>query len=270
MTTEDPSVNDAGPPAGRPLDVAALEAIHHFSRVMIVRCGYDSEAVDAAMKNAVRVSRRDVPTKPGSLREIPEASHIATLWHSNVEYVDANGKPLPLPLRGKEKSIEALTKQINPNLDLEELANYLLRTNTVDLIGEKYVLRQPWVMLRGIPGSAHDRSMRGLLGALRTYEHNLMASSDEESWFEFMAETPQFPISKLSDFDKLLRRLGIALLRRLDAYMRHCEAGCAPGEPTVWLGVGTYHFQHDDKSTLSSSTGSSLPVATTRDSKKPP
>ena len=46
---------------GRPLDAAALEAIHHFSRVMIVRCGYETNAVDVAFSKAVEACRKDLP-----------------------------------------------------------------------------------------------------------------------------------------------------------------------------------------------------------------
>jgi hypothetical protein len=236
----------------RPLDAAALEAIHHFSRVMIVRCGYEADAFDTAMSNATKACRQDLPTVPPLMREIPEASHLVTLWGSNIDYVDEAGNPLPLPLRGKGRSIQALASQTNPALDLDELLQYLLRTHTVEQQGEAYALRQKWVMLRGIPGSAHGRSIRGLLGVLRTFEHNLLADSDSRSWFEFMAENPRFPVSKLGAFDKLLRRLGLAMLRKLDAYMRHCEKHRDPGEPTVWLGVGAYRFQHDETAVFSS------------------
>ena len=244
--------SEATTSGGRPLDAAAREAIQHFSRVMIVRCGYDAEAVAAAIAQAIEACRKELPTIPATLREIPEASHIVTLWGSNVDYVDEAGKPLPLPKRGEGKSIQALARQVNPSLDLEELVQYLLRTNTVTQAGDFYLLRQRWVMLRGIPGSAHGRSIRGLLGVLRTFEHNLLAESDARSWFEFMAENPHFPASKLSAFDKLLRRLGLGMLRKLDAFMRHCEAHREPNEPTVWLGVGSYRFQHDIAAVCSS------------------
>jgi Family of unknown function (DUF6502) len=256
MSTSGPTRSGAtgNPSGGRPLDAAVLEAIHHVSRVMIVRCGYDAGAVNVAFARAVAACSDDLPTAPPLMREIPEASHIVTLWGSNIDYVDEGGKPLPLPLRGKGRSIQALASQTNPALDLDELLQYLLRTNTVEQIGDAYVLRQKWVMLRGIPGSAHGRSIRGLLGVLRTFEHNLLADSDSRSWFEFMAENPHFPVTKLGPFDKLLRRLGLAMLRKLDGYMRHCEKHRDPDEPTVWLGVGTYRFQHDE-STVSSSSG---------------
>jgi len=247
MSTRDPpGENGAGNTSGRrPLDAAALEAIHHFSRVVIVRCGYNADAVGSAIADAIESCRHAVPPAPDMMREIPEAPHIVTLWGSNVDYVDEAGKPLPLSLRGEGRSIQALARQINPALDLDELLRYLLRTKTVVQVGEAYTLRQKWVMLRGIPGSAHGRSIRGLLGVLRTFEHNLLADSDARSWFEFMAENPRFPVSKLGAFDKLLRRLGLAMLRKLDAFMRHCETHRDPNEPTVWLGVGAYRFQHD-------------------------
>ena len=80
---------------------------------------------------------------------------------------------------------------------------------------------------------------------LSTLEHNLVADSDARSWFEFTAENPRFPMSQLDAFDQLLRRTGLGCLRKLDLFMRHCEANRHPTEPTVWLGVGIHRFQHN-------------------------
>ena len=89
---------------------------------------------------------------------------------------------------------------------------------------------------------------------LSTLEHNLLADSDERSWFEFFAANPHFPVSQLDAFDKLLRRTGLGCLRKLDLFMRHCEANRRPTEPTVWLGVGIHRFQHNIPAVFVSAT----------------
>jgi hypothetical protein len=133
----------------------------------------------------------------------------------------------------------------NRSLDLDEVLRYLMRTHTVRKIGKTYALNRRWILLRGVSGSAHTRSIRGLVGMLRTLEHNLVSDADAKSWFEFTAENPRFPVSQLSAFDQLLRRTGLGCLRKLDVFMQECEAGRDPREPTVWLGVGMHHFQQD-------------------------
>ena len=232
------------PAEGTPLDPAAYEAIERFARVM-VRCGFETGAVAEAFGLALAATRQESPARPLGLRELPEAPHIVTLWCSSPDYVDDVGNPLPLPVRGAGRSLETLARRLDRRLDVTELLQYLTRTGTVRKTGSRYALSRRWIMLRGVSGSAHSRSIRGLLGMLRTLEHNLIAETDARSWFEFTAENPRFPVSQLEEFDKLLRRVGLGCLRKLDLFMRQCEAARRPGEPTVWLGVGMHRFQHN-------------------------
>ena len=241
-------------PNGLPLDSAVCEAIERFARVVLC-CGYDPSAIADAFGLALAASRSESPPSPQSTRYLPEASHLVTLWCTSPDFVDELGKPLPLPRQGPRRSIESLTRRIDRRLDVAEVLKYLSRTGTVRRVGARYVLSRRWIMLRGVSGSAHARSIRGLLGMLRTLEHNLVAKSDARSWFEFTAENPRFPVSQLDAFDKLLRRTGLGSLRKLDVFMRHCEANRRPTEATVWLGVGMHRFQHNISVVVTSPTG---------------
>jgi hypothetical protein len=247
---------------GSSLDAAAYEAIERFARVM-VRCGFDTRAVAEAFGLALASSRHESPSSPRAARELPEAPHLVTLWCSTPDYVDDLGNPLPLPARGSGRSIESLVRRIDRALDATEMLQYLLRTRTVRKVGRRYVLGRRWIMLRGVPGSAHSRSIRGLVGMLRTLEHNLLSDSDSHGWFEFTAENPRFPVSQLEAFDKLLRRSGLGCLRKLDLFMQHCEATRTTTEPTVWLGVGMHRFQQNVSAGFSAQ-------AARRSSRRPP
>jgi hypothetical protein len=229
-----------------PLDTAALEAIERFARVM-ARCGFAANSVAQAFERAMAaVHYKAAPVQSGPrLREIPEAPHLLTLWCSNPDYVDERGTPYRLPARGPRRSLEALVRRVNRSLDLDEVLRYLLRTNTIRKVGKMYALHRRWILLRGVHGSAHSRILRGLVGMLRTLEHNLVSRTDAGGWFEFTAENPRFPVSQLPAFEGRARREGLGLLRKLDLFMQACEAARDPAEPTIWLGIGMHRFQED-------------------------
>ena len=137
-------------------------------------------------------------------------------------------------------------------LDPAEVLKYLTHTHTVRKVRGRYVLSRRWVMLRGVSGAAHSHAIRVLVGKLRTVEHNLVADSDAHSWFDFTTENARFPVSQLEALDQLLRRSGLGWMRKLDLFMRHCEANRRPTEPTVWLGVGMHRFQHNTSAVFAS------------------
>jgi hypothetical protein len=239
---------------GTPLDPDAYEAIERFARFM-VRCGFDTAAIAEAFGSALAASRNRSHPPGHETRDVPTASHLVTLWCTSPDYVDELGNPVPLPQRGSGRSLQSLTRRIDRALDVADVLQYLLRTRTVRKVRSRYVLTRRWVMLRGVSGWAHSHSMRVLAGKLRTLEHNLGADSDTRSWFEFAAENPRFPVSQLEAFDKLLRRTGLGCLRKLDGFMRHCEANRRPTEPTVWLGIAMHEFQRDNSAVFVSRTG---------------
>jgi hypothetical protein len=235
------------------LDPEAYEAIELFAR-FLVRCGYDSAASAEAFALALAAGRNESVPSPHKTQDLPGASHLVTLWCTTPDYVDELGNPLPLPERGSGRSIQSLTRRIDPSLEVAQVIRYLIRTRTVRKVGSRYALNRRWIMLRGVSGWAHAHSIRVLAGKLRTLEHNLVAERDARSWFEFTAENPRFPVSQLDAFDRLLRRTGLGCLRKLDVFMQHCEADRHPTEPTVWLGVAMHEFQRDNSALFASRT----------------
>jgi hypothetical protein len=252
-----------------PLDPAAEEAIERFARVL-AQCGYPAPAVrktfEAAMAGSAGRTKRARAAQ--RLRELPDAPHLVTLWCSTPEYVDERGTPRRLPARGPGPSIESLARRVNRSFDLDEVLRYLVRTRTVRKVGGAYALNRRWILLRGISGPTHGRVVRELAGMLRTLEHNMAAETDAQSWFEFTAENPRFPVSQLPAFNQRLRRVGLGCLRKLDVFMRECEAERDTTEPTVWLGVGMHRFEQDLRDPNPSRAPSAPRVSPSRPSKR--
>jgi hypothetical protein len=222
----------------RSLNRVSQEVVSHFVRTL-ARCGSSPQDI----LNAVRIACEEVPESwtnhaREAAREIADASHVLTVWFSNVEYLDGAGKPLPLPLRGRSKSIGTLIRSINPGLDAREVLAYLVRHGAVDHRGGRYVPRARSLLLRGGHGPDYFRALRVLGNTLATLEHNVFEKSATPSWFEYIAENPRFPVAARPALDKYINRLGKELLARVDARMHQSEVERKPGEPTVRVGIG--------------------------------
>ena len=110
-------------------------------------------------------------------REISEASHVLTVWFTEAAYLDADGKPRPLPLEGASMSVAALVRSVDPKLDPREVVMYLIRSGAVRRRGARYVPRKRDVLLRGLGGPDYFRTLRVLRNMLGTLEHNVAAEA---------------------------------------------------------------------------------------------
>lgn len=218
-----------------------MEAIERFTRVL-AQCGGSPEEIAAALSSACRrIPKGYAAASHRAAREMNDASHVLTVWFSDPLYVDRDGSPIRLPVRGPAPSLEALLQRVDRSLNVDELLTYLVRTHAVKQLGTRYVPKSRALSLRGVVGL----SLRGLVGMLRTLEHNLRPKDQVRSWFEYVAENPRFPARARAAFDARLDRLGMEFLHGLDADMHRRESALKPGERTVRIGVGMYRFEDE-------------------------
>jgi hypothetical protein len=232
------------------LDSSVLEAIERFVRVL-ARPGNDPDELAQAFAAACR----RIPDSWAALgsrtqREIREASHVLSVWYSDPNYLDASGIPLKLAARGPAPSIEALVRSVDPKLKLVEVIKYLLKTRVIRRSGGRYIPVTQILSLRGAGGPGHFRDLRSLLGMLRTLENNRRPKEEAQSWFEFFAENPNFPLRARAAFDSRLSTTAFQFLHAIDADMLRCERGRRPGEPTTRIGVGVYRFEDEPDAEL--------------------
>jgi Family of unknown function (DUF6502) len=225
------------------LDARAVEAIGRFVRVL-ARCGCSpSDIADEVARQSRRVPAGWAPKARAALREMDDASHVLTLWFSDPAYLDRKGNPIALPLRGSGGSLETLVARVDPKVDARELLRYLVRRHALRRIGERYLPKDRILSLRGAGGPDNFRHLRGLLGMLRTQEHNGQPRRKAEGWYEVFAENPRFPISARGTFDKSIRQWGNRLLYRADSEMHRYERARKRGERTVRMALGIYRFE---------------------------
>ena len=183
-------------------------------------------------------------------RKIYGAGHVLTIWFSEAAYLDANGRPRPLPLEGGSRSVTALVRSVDRKLDPREVLTYLVRNRAVGREGRRYVPRKRFLRVRGTQG--YLSTLRTLNNMLGTIQHNLHHKRTDPALFEYSAENARYPISKLPQLDEYTRGLGGETLSRFDLYLRQRETTRRRGEPTVRVGLGFYGWRDPVRSVIGS------------------
>src|SRR5581483_474041 len=120
------------PPNGSiPIDLMASQTIRMFVDLWRL-ANYDMEeynAVHAAhFENALRTI---APRGHGTHVDIDRAADLLSYWQQDSRYTDEGGKPLPLPVRGPEPSIESLCKRCGLDGPIQLTIRKLSRAGTI-------------------------------------------------------------------------------------------------------------------------------------------
>ncbi len=225
------------------LSALARAIIHHVVRIL-ARCGATPQDIISAVQHecahiprrwAAEARRAEAHRAPC---EIGEVSHVLTVWFNEAAYLDAHGRPRPLPLEGASTSVAALVRSVNRKLDPRKVLTYLVRSRAVRQEGRRYVPRTRFLRLRGTQGYLF--TLQTLNNMLGTIQHNLQRKRSEPALFEYSAENARYPLSKLPQLDEYTRDLGGETLSRFDLYLQQRETTRRRGEPTVRVGLGFY------------------------------
>lgn len=223
----------------------AMEATERFLRVL-VRRGLTRKTIERGIDRAWRrIPKSAYQSGARAEREFVDVSHVLTVWFVDPMYVDAGGEPLHLSVEGPAPSLATLVQHVDPALKVDQVLERLLKFDAVRKIGSRYAPRSRALALRGTGAATHAHSLRGLLGLLRTLEHNVEPKSKAAAWFEYFAENPRFPVSAREDFDAAFRPDAMRFLGSWDSRMLTDERKAKPGEPTVRIGVGVYRYEEE-------------------------
>ena len=229
--------------AGDATPALALEAMERFVRVLARTGLSERELVTAFRKACERAPDAFVREGQRENREVIDAPHVLTLWYSDPDFLDHQGRPVALCLRGPGRSLVALVRRLDPSLDPTAVIGYLLKANALQRRGVRYIPRSRALRMRGTGAPVHERNLRPLLGMLRTLEHNARPLREARAWFENLIENPRIPVRRLAEIDARLDRLATDFARSMDALMARAERECRDDEPTVRLGIGVYRFE---------------------------
>jgi Family of unknown function (DUF6502) len=224
-------------PAGKSYSREVLARVAQI----LVHTGHSPTSLEMEFRAICSVMQEPVRRwNPEHLEYFADIPHVIAHWHSNPQYLDSRGKPIPLPLRGRGPSLKQLIERVLPGEDPLAVAESLTRVKALQKRGKLF-----------IPGDRHFtyprdiariQGLTTLLGMLRTVEHNLAGREGSSTILERAAFNPSFPVSALPAFRRRLKALATEFLWNADSDMRRRENVSRRG-PRIRLGVGVYTFE---------------------------
>jgi hypothetical protein len=178
--------------------------------------------------------------KPAELRYLPDIARVNSCWHTDPQFLDSKGDPIPLPLKSPGPCLVALVARALPKEKPSAVIESLLREGGIRRRGGLYLPTDRQLLYR--PQSARIHGLVSLLGMLRTLEHNVSATASSARIVERTAVSAQFPVRALPMFHRWLKGFASKTLWEADGNMRRREWVSLPG-PTIRLGVSLFAFE---------------------------
>lgn len=225
-----------------------------------VAAASDEYGVDGRPANVSRVAmltgmtRRDVRRVRVSLdadeqrilAKMNSASRILSGWHQDEEFMNKNGKPLPLPEAGPAPSFEALSRRYAGDIPVSTTLKELLSAGAV-VVNHDGKLRAEtrYYMLGGdTPASAESilRSGSVLEDLGNTVEYNLGRKATDRGRFEGRATNRNVDPRHVDEFKAFVEKEGQKFLEKVDQWLsdHEADAGKSNTTETLRLGIGAY------------------------------
>src|SRR5215472_5654220 len=119
-------------------DDFAFECLSRLARIL-VRCGHSPRDLVGQFRGICRTlgepSHRFDPRILSLLSELP---HVISVWHADPRYLDGQGRPMGLVLRGSRSSLSSLIKQVLPREDPRTVIAALTRMHAIRTRGGRY------------------------------------------------------------------------------------------------------------------------------------
>jgi Family of unknown function (DUF6502) len=216
------------------------EFLERLARIL-VHTGHSPRALAREFRDVCSELKEPVREwDPAQLVYLWDLPHVISHWYSDPQYIDASGKPIPLPLRARGPSLSALIARVLPDEDPVAVTDSLMKLLGVKRKGALYRPSGGYVPYPRVSARVHG--FTALLGMLRTVEHNVSARRKSPPLLERTALNPSFPVSELPVFYRRLKKEANRILWRMDEQMRHKEAAHRGGA-RVRLGIGIFTFE---------------------------
>jgi hypothetical protein len=181
---------------------------------------------------------------PGVLTHLSELPHVISVWHADPRYLDGQGRPRSLALRGSRSSLSLLIKQVLPHEDTRTVIAALTGMHAIRHRGGRYFPTGRHIEYQ--QDTARLNSLTFLLRILRTVEHNV-SRAKTAALLERNATHPAFPVAALAGFHRRVKARAADFLWDIDTDLRRRERRFRGGRKTR-VGVEIFAFEEPIRS----------------------
>lgn len=141
--------------------------------LLMLREGTSETQISNAMERALSAAKRSPFDTPALLHLYVSLSDLLHAWHEDPEYIDDKAIPIPLPLRGRGRSVESLLTKVSSSLPAETVLASLKMQRLVRRLSDgKYRPTKAVAHLRGDGPEMSGYLGRSILHLLETNETN--------------------------------------------------------------------------------------------------
>jgi hypothetical protein len=106
-------------------ELRLLEKLVHSVALFLIHSGTDATKVTESLRNAIAEAEK-ASAQAAVLRDLYVAiSKLLHTWHQDPDFLDDQARPLPLSVRGKSRSVEALARRAGVRMPIATLVGSL-------------------------------------------------------------------------------------------------------------------------------------------------
>jgi hypothetical protein len=197
-------------------------------------------------KEIMRVRQLPRPDDAASTERYNRASRVIAAWRRVSDFLDAEGKPAPLPMVGRGATFSELVKRFSGDVPARAILDELMRVGAVERLEDGTVC----LRTRAYIPESRDADKLHILGTdvghlISTIDHNLKPDSIGPL-FQRKVAYDNLPDEVLPKFRKLSAKRGQTLLESLDRWLSERDRDVAPtvkGTGRNRAGLGIYYFE---------------------------
>jgi hypothetical protein len=197
-------------------------------------------------KEVMRVRKLPKPDDSASTERYNRAARVIAAWRRDRNFLDAKGRPAPLPMTGPRVSFSELVKRFSGDVPVRATLDELIRVGAVERLEDGRIN----LLTRSYIPASSDADKLHILGTdvthlISTIDHNLK-SDPTGPFFQRKVAYDNLPDEVLPVFRKLSAKRAQALLESLDRWLAQHDRDITPtvkGTGRNRAGIGIYYFE---------------------------
>ena len=197
-------------------------------------------------KEVKRMRHLPRPDDRASSERYNRAARVIAAWRRESNFLDAEGKPAPLPIVGPGATFSELAKRFSGDVPARAILDELIRVGAVERMEDGRVC----LLTRAYIPEGIDADKLHILGTdvghlISTIDHNLR-SDPIGPFCQLKVAYDNLPDEVLPEFRKLSAKRAQALLESLDQWLAKRDRDVTPsvkGSGRNQAGLGVYYFE---------------------------
>lgn len=197
-------------------------------------------------KEVMRVLKLSRPDDHANTEKYNRAARVIAAWRRESDFLDAEGKPAPLPMIGPGATFSELVKRFGGDVPVRATLDELIRVGAVERLEDGSVC----LLTRAYIPESSDADKLHVLGTdvghlISTIGQNLK-HDPIGPLFQRKVAYDNLPDEVLPEFRKLSAKKAQALLEKLDRWLAQRDRDVTPtvkGSGRNQAGLGIYYFE---------------------------